>query len=216
MLPRRALAASIAIAFHAVALVAQTPGNGLELRAASSDSSHIDGGSVFTSVFTVKNLGADTARVQPTLIVPRGWTIVMGNSPFAIAPGKTETWLVGVSVPGSAPAARYLLRGALGGDGTTGSDSIVVQVNEHRALEIVSLEVPGWVIAGSRYEARFLVRNRGNVLSTVELSGSTSRGTRVDADPASATIAPGTSATVTVRVAVDGALARTTDDVLEL
>src|ERR1019366_1674746 len=149
MLPRRALAASIAIAFHAVALVAQTPGNGLELRAASSDSSHIDGGSVFTSVFTVKNLGADTARVQPTLIVPRGWTIVMGNSPFAIAPGKTETWLVGVSVPGSAPAARYLLRGALGGDGTTGSDSIVVQVNEHRAIEIVSLEMPGWVVAGS-------------------------------------------------------------------
>ena len=180
---RRALAASIAIAFHAVAIGAQTPGNGLELRAAATDSSRIDGGSVFTSVFTVKNLGADTARVQPTLIVPRGWTIVMGNSAFAIAPGKTETWLVGVSVPGSAPAARYTMRGALVADGSTVSDSIVVQVNEHRAIEIVSLEVPGWVIAGSRYEARFLVRNRGNVPSTVALSGSTSRGTRVETDP---------------------------------
>ena len=213
---RRALAASIAIAFHAVAIGAQKPGNGLELRAAATDSSRIDGGSVFTSVFTVKNLGADTARVQPTLIVPRGWTIVMGNTAFAVAPGKTETWLVGISVPGSAPAAKYTMRGALVADGSTVSDSIVVRVNEHRAIEIVSLDVPGWVIAGSRYEARFLVRNRGNVPSTVGLSGSTSRGTRVDADPLSATIAPGTSTTVTVRVALSGTLARTTDDVLEL
>ena len=212
---RRALAASIAIAFHAVATGAQTPGNGLELRAAATDSSRIDGGSVFTSVFTVKNLGADTARVQPTLIVPRGWTIVMGNTAFAIAPGKTETWLVGISVPGGAPAAKYTMRGALVADGSTVSDSIVVRVNEHRAIEIVSLDVPGWVIAGSRYEARFLVRNRGNVPSTVGLSGSTSRGTRVDADPLSATIAPGTSTTVTVRVALSGTLARTTDDVLD-
>jgi hypothetical protein len=108
------------------------------------------------------------------------------------------------------------MRGALVAGGTTVSDSIVVQVNEHRAIEIVTLEVPGWVIAGSRYEARFLVRNRGNVPSTVALTGSTGRGTTVAADPPSATIAPGTSATVTVRVALDGTLARATDDVLEL
>lgn len=216
MIRRRALAATLAIAFHAAAALAQAPGSGLQLRAASNDSARIDGGSVLTSVFTVKNLGVDTARVQPTLIVPKNWTIVMGNAAFAIAPGMTETWLVGVSVPGSAPAARYLLRGALVTDGATVSDSIVVQVNEHRAIEIVSLEAPGWVIAGTRYEARFLVRNRGNVSSDVKLSGSTSRGTRVETEPAIATIAPGTSTTVTVRVAVGGTLARTTDDVLEL
>jgi hypothetical protein len=216
MSPRSAVIASIAIALHAVAVVAHAQGGVIELRAAATDSSRIDGGSVFTSVFTVKNPGSDTARIQPTLLVPHGWTIVMGNAAFAVAPGKTETWLVGVSVPGSAPAAVYAVRGALIMGGTTVSDSILVHVNEHRAIEILSLDVPGWVMAGSRYEARFLVRNRGNVPSTVALSGSTGRGKHVDADPASTTIAPGTSATVTVRVAMAGTVARTTDDVLEL
>lgn len=216
MQPRTALTAMAAIALSALAAGAQAPGEGLRLRAASSDSARIDGGNVLTTVFTVRNLGADTARVRPAITVPRGWTVVMGNAPFAIAPGASETWLVGVSVPGSAPAGAYVIRGALLSGGATVSDSMPVRVNEHRAIDLLSLDVPGWVMAGSRYEARFLVRNRGNVPSSVILSGATSRGTRVVTDPATTTLAPGTGTTVTVRVAMNGALVRTTDDVLEL
>ena len=72
-------------------------------------------------------------------------------------------------------------------------------------------------MAGSRYEARFLVRNRGNVASPrFAFSGSTSRGTRSTRIRTSTTLAPGSSVIVTVRVAMAGTLARTTDDVLEL
>jgi hypothetical protein len=101
------------------------------------------------------------------------------------------------------------------GDATV-ADSITVRVNARRAIEVLSLDMPGWVMVGARYEARFLVRNRGNVVAPVRFSGSTSRGTRTDTDPDSATLAPGASTIVTVRVAMASALSRTTDDVLEL
>jgi hypothetical protein len=119
-------------------------------------------------------------------------------------------------VPGSAAAAAYIVRSELVANGQVVADSIAVRVNEHRAIEVLSVDVPGWVLAGARYESRFLVRNRGNVASTIALTGSTSRGTRCDAMPSSLTLDPGSSSTVTVRVAMSSALERTTDDVLEL
>ncbi len=191
-------------------------GDGIVLHAARSDSALVEGGSVVTAVFTVRNPRADTARVVPTILVPSGWAIVMGNMPFSVAPGVTDTWLVGVSVPASAPAGGYLIQGSLRDVGRTSSDSIPVRVAEHRAIEVLSLAIPGWVVAGARYEARFLVRNRGNVSSMFAFSGSTSRGTRSTTDPDSMMLAPGASTTVTVRVAMATTLARTTEDVLEL
>ena len=71
-------------------------------------------------------------------------------------------------------------------------------------------------MAGTRYESRFIVRNRGNVEATVSLAGATSRGTRVETMPATMTLAPGASASVTVRVAIANIYSHTTDDVAEL
>lgn len=218
---RPALVVLTAIAFHAMAAGAQAPGNGLKLRAAGNGAAAnggalVDGGTVLTTVFTVQNLGADTARVKPVITTPRGWAVVMGNAPFAVAPGASDTWLVGISVPRSAPAASYMVGGALLSGGGTVSDSVAVRVLERRGLEVLPLEMPGWVMAGSRYEARFLVRNRGNVQSAVALSGATSRGTRGDAVPARTTIAPGASTIVSVQVPMVATLVRSTDDVLEL
>ncbi len=216
MSPRLARLATAVIALHAMAAVARAQGGPLQLRSASTESARIEAGGVITAGFTVKNAGADSAHVQPTITVPRGWTVVMGSAPFTLAPGSTESWLVGVSVPGSATAGSYIVLGDLVANGQAVSDSIAVRVNEHRAIEVLSVDVPGWVLAGARYESRFLVRNRGNVASTIALTGSTSRGTHCDAMPSSLTLDPGASATVTVRVAIASALDRTTDDVLEL
>lgn len=213
---RRVFIVSAAIASLALATVARAQNNGLTLRTASADSARIDAGSVLTTVFTVRNAGRDTIRALPTVTVPKGWTVVMGTAPLSVAPGAFDTWLVGVSVPQSASAQRYVMSGSLAAAGVTVSDSIVVRVNERRALEILSIDMPGWVMAGSRYESRFIVRNRGNVSSTVSLSGATSRGTRCETVPASLTLAPGGSAPVTVRVAIANTFERTTDDVLEL
>ena len=91
-----------------------------------------------------------------------------------------------------------------------------MRINERRAVEVLNIDTPGWVIAGARYESRFLVRNRGNVSSVLSLAGATSRGTRVETMPTQLTLAPGASGMVTVRVAMPNNFDRTTDDVLEL
>ncbi len=217
MRARPARLASFVVALVATATVARAQESGtLQMRSASSENPRVDAGSVVTSVFSVKNAGVDTIHALPTITVPRGWSVVMGNAQLNLAPGASDTWLVGVSIPSSAPAESYVVRGALTTTGQTVADSIIVRVNERRAIEILSIDVPGWVIAGSRYESRFLVRNRGNVSANISLSGSTSRGTRCDALPSALTLAPGASATVSVRVAIANNFDRTTDDVLEL
>ena len=210
-----ALFASVAIALVATATEARAQSGTLTVRPAAA-TPRTDAGTVLTSVFTMKNAGTDTIRALPTVTVPRGWTVVMGGSPFVLAPGSTDTWIVGVAVPTGAAAKSYLIRASLAFSRDTVSDSVVVIVNERRAIEVLSIDMPGWVIAGSRYESRFLVRNRGNVAATVTLDGSTSRGTRVETMPSTLTLAPGASAPVTVRVAIANTFDRTADDVLEL
>jgi hypothetical protein len=217
---RSARFVSLAIACFAMASVAHAqsgPQSGaLTVRAASGESTRIDAGGVSTSAFTVKNTSADTIHATPLLAVPRGWTVVMGTAPVAIAPGTMDTWLVGIAIPASAPANNYVVRASLATAHDTTTDSIFVRVNERRVLEVLPMDVPGWVLAGARYESRFLVRNRGNVSSTVVLLGATGRGTHAEALPAGVTLAPGASTMVTVRVAIGTAFDRTTDDVLEL
>lgn len=216
MLRRSALRAATVVAFLATAAAARAQDGALQVRTTSSDAVHADAGTVVTAVFAVKNGGADSIRALPMLTVPHGWSVVMGSAPVVLAAGAADTWLVGVSVPASTPAGGYVMRGALAAHDTTPSDSIVVYINERHALEVLPVDLPGWVMAGSRYESRFIVRNRGNVETTVALTGSTSRGTRVETMPEVLTLAPGASATVSVRVAIANVYSSTTDDVAEL
>ncbi|MGH7655632.1 MAG: NEW3 domain-containing protein, partial [Gemmatimonadaceae bacterium] len=213
---RSALLTATAVAFVATAAAARAQDGKLELRATSAAETHADAGSVVTSVFAIKNTGADTVHALPALSMPKGWSVVMGAAPVVLAPGAADTWLVGISIPASAPAGGYVVRSGLAAGGMTPSDSTVIYVNERRALEVLPIDLPTWVMAGARYESRFIVRNRGNVESTISLSGATSRGTRVETMPESMTLAPGASATATVRIAIANIYSTTTDDVAEL
>ena len=128
MIRRAALIATIAFALFATVAATAAHAQGgapsvLQLRAASSARAQIDGGTVLTSVFTVKNTGADTIHALPTITVPRGWTVVMGSAPLTLAPGATDTWLVGISVPASAAAKSYVVNGSLAAAGVTVSDT---------------------------------------------------------------------------------------------
>ena len=90
----------------------------------------------------------------------------MGSTPFTVAPGASETWLVGVEVPGSAPATSYVVaRGAPVQRRNDGRfDRLCESTSVARSKSCRSTSRAG-CMAGSRYEARFLVRNRGNVVA---------------------------------------------------
>ncbi|HXD22473.1 MAG TPA: NEW3 domain-containing protein, partial [Gemmatimonadaceae bacterium] len=216
MTRRAAVLTSVAIALFAPAAVARAQAGDLQLRAASTGDVRADAGAVVTAVFTVRNAGRDSLHATPAIAVPRGWSVVMGSTPLTLAPGAGDTWLVGVSIPSGAPAEPYVVRASLKFGGAVVSDSIEVRVNERRAVDVLLIDTPGWVVAGARYESRFVVRNRGNVTSTFSLAGSTSRGTRCETTPSSLTLGAGASAVVTVRVAMANTFDRTTDDVAEL
>src|SRR5581483_343177 len=120
-----------------------------------------------------------------------------------------------ISAPANAAAGMYIVRATIAED-PSAADSIVIRVAEVRAAELLPMDVPGWVVAGGDYQARFVVRNRGNVVSTFALTGTTSRGRRCLVDVPSVTLAPGATATVTMRVIGMPATARASDDVVEL
>ena len=207
-----ALAAALSVA--PASLTAQL--STLRVQAARKDTIQVEGGGVATVAFIVTNDGADTVRFEPRLQVPAGWTVVMGTSPFRIAPHSSTAWLTSVAIPSSAAFGVYLFGGGVSQAGGMSGDSVSVHVNERRALEILSIEAPAWTIAGGRYEARFLVRNRGNVPEHVSFTATSGRGTRADAQPSAANLSPGANALVTVRAAIAAGLMRSTDDVIEL
>ncbi len=221
--PFTSLRRTAAVAFLAIAAFARVgdaqgapaeAGPAVTIRAARSDTVRVDAGAALTAVFALRNVSpTDSARVTVRLALPAAWRTVTGESQFVLAPGAGDTWLAGVSVPVAAASGTYLVRGSLDGGG---SDSLVVQVAERRGLEVVALDAPGWVMAGDGYEARFMVRNTGNVPATVQLVPGAGRAASAVAEPASLKLAAAASAVVTVRTAITPAARHTADDVVQL
>src|ERR1043166_6952092 len=213
---RRAVLGIAALAFSAgvSALSAQTPA--ARLRAGRRDTIPVDSGAAVTAVFAVANSGRDSLRARASLVIPRGWSTLTGTSEIALAPNASDTWLVSVGAPANAPAGVYVVRARIEAAGVNAADSVFIRVAERRALELMPVDVPGWVPSDGGYDARFIVRNRGNVASTVSLSGTSTRGTRCAVDLPTATLAPGVSATVTLHVAAAPHATRATDDLIEL
>ena len=215
MKPFRVLPLALA-AVLAVAAPAAAQSGGVRLQPARVDTNGVHGGDVITAVFPVANSAADTAHVVPAIDVPAGWTVVMGTAPFTLAPGAHDTWLVSVSAPAQAPAGRYVVHAALTAQGATVADSVLVRVRERRGVDVLPLHVPGWTMAGRAYDARFLVRNTGNVAANLVLVGHSSRGLRTTLDTTRMTLAPGASSPLAVRVVMTDSVSQTTTDVLEV
>ena len=190
----------------------QTPASSLVVTAARRDTALVDSSSAVTVVFRISNTGRDTATVSPTLVLPRGWEPLIHAAPMRIAPGATELWIAGVHAPQSAAAGTYTVRGTV----DASSDSALVLLTERRAIEVIPLDAPGWIISGGAYTARFLVRNRGNVTTTVALSATSSRGARAMVNLPVVSLAPGGTSTVEVREASTSIGGRAQDDIVEL
>ena len=90
----------------------------------------------------------------------------MGTTPFAIAPNSSGIMMVSVVVPARAIAGTYVLDVAVG---LQVRDSVIVRVPRRQALEVTLVDKPGYVVSGQPYEARFVVRNRGNFPARVRV-----------------------------------------------
>jgi len=185
----------------------------VSLRAARADAVTIDAGDVVTSAFIARNVGPDTARVRLRLEVPRGWSALAAGDPMKVAPAGKELILASVSTPHSTAAGRYLIRAGLD---VGAMDSLVVIVRARRGMDVLPLDVPGWVLAGAPFSVRFLVRNRGNLTAHVRLDGWSVQGVRCRTEPDAAVLEPGATVVVSVIGVATASLVRTVDDLVEL
>ena len=165
-----------------------------------------------TAAFTVTNRSGDIVHVTPRIRAPEDWPVLMGTTPFAIAPHAASTVMVSVVVPARVAAGTYTVHL---GAGTSVSDSVIVRVAQRRAVDVSLLEKPGYTVSGGSYTARFLVRNRGNTRTRMRLRARSTLGRATLTDTLLAIDADGAN-TVQVTVATPRNLAAAADDVLEL
>ena len=211
----RLLLAGGALALLTTDLAAQVSG-GVSLEARGRG--RIEATTTATALFSVRNVRGDSARLMAHADVPTGWTVLTGASTILVAPGATETLVLSVAVPARARAGTYPLRVSLtsGENFSLVTDSVLVVVPARRGLDLELLDRPTYAIAPRTYEARFLVRNRGNAPSSVRLSAGSRIGAAAIVGDELLWLDAGATREISVRVSPHRLLRGAEDDVVEI
>ena len=171
-----------------------------------------------TAALRITNRSTQRVSVIPRIVVPADWSVPVGALPFALAPGESDSWIVGIRVPARAPAGRYRI--AISAEDSASQliarDSLTVHVSAVHGLELSLTNRPTYAVSGDTYRAAFVLRNRGNVVTTVMLRGTSALVGAVALDSTQLTLGAGASLPVVVRVATRTKGQQAQDDVLEL
>jgi hypothetical protein len=156
-------------------------------------------GEALTIPFRVTSLSSTGTMIDGQASLPAGWGAT-GGAARELAPGEAELRLLGVRVPASAAAGRYVVRYTAG----AGADSAAVVVSARRRV-VVEPETtePPMVVAGQPYAVRFRVANRGNVAERLELRVAADGGAAPRADSSALRLPAGAERVVTVRAGTD-------------
>jgi len=171
-----------------------------------------------TTAIAITNGRPDSLHVVPRIDLPQEWRLLTGLPTQSVAGGESGLIMVGLSVPTRAAAAQYFVPVALveaGSDRLLAADTITVVVPRRRAVELGLLERPNFVVAGRSYDARFLLRNRGNAPTIVQLAVKSSLGVP-SLLPTSVTLDANESRVLRVRVQTRAAVNAAIDDILEV
>jgi hypothetical protein len=125
---------------------------------------------------------------------------------------------VSVRIPARAAAGRYTIS-VSAEDSVSHAvlrDSIRINVLTLKGLELSLTNRPTYAVSGTAYRTSFLLRNKGNVVTTVAITGKSALGGMVAVDSALLTLPAGASVPVSVRVSTSTRGQQALDDVLEL
>ena len=209
MVRLRALAAAAIVA--ASPALAQT--TGVDVLATRRDTARAS--ATVTVPFSLSNGGADSTTIAPGIDLPASWTLLMGAAPVHVPAGASAVVIVSAAVPARTPAGIYVIRlSAARGQGRS-IDSVVVRVPERHAFEVSLRDRPGFVIAGNAYDAKFLVRNRGNAPAELRLFAQSTSGV-VTVSDSLLHLEPDESRVVATRVVTSARAEEAADDVVEL
>jgi hypothetical protein len=171
-----------------------------------------------SSVLRISNRGGSRATLAPHIELPADWSAPMGTLPFEVAPGGADNWIVSVRIPARAAAGHYTID--LSAEDTaahvTLRDSLRINVLAIKGLELSLTNRPTYAVSGTAYRTSFLLQNKGNVVTTVRISGKSALGGTVAIDSALLVLPAGASVPLSIRVSTSTKGQQAQDDVLEL
>ena len=171
-----------------------------------------------STVLRVSNRGAARAALVPRIELPAEWSAPMGSLPFELAPGEADNWIVSVRIPARAAAGRYNI--AITAEDAASHvvlrDSLRIDVLAIKGLELSLTNRPTYAVSGTAYRTSFLLQNKGNVVTTVVISGKSALGGSVAVDSSLLVLPAGASVPLSVRVSTSTKGQQAQDDVLEL
>ena len=136
-----------------------------------------DGGRMATALRTMQNASAGDARVVPAVELPAGWRLALGTEAMLVSAGSAATWVVGAVAPNGARAGDYTLPYVLRAEPVDGGEpsalvrgALCVRVPA-RVRADVRVAPLGVVVAGDTAHVTVLVRNTGNVPTSLRLRG---------------------------------------------
>ncbi|HJQ19294.1 MAG TPA: carboxypeptidase-like regulatory domain-containing protein [Gemmatimonadaceae bacterium] len=175
-------------------------------------------GTTVTAPFILTNLRDRQLRTVQRIDLPRDWKLVTGNNPLSLQASETGLAMVSAMVPGKTLAGTYGIRVAFF-DAVTekflACDSINIVIEPRKQVDVTSLQHPSFIISGRSYDASFVVRNRGNVRSALQLKARSTLGSAELVERA-LDLAPGESRNIRIHVKDASTAGMSSDDVVEL
>jgi hypothetical protein len=175
-------------------------------------------GTTVTAPVIIGNPRPRLLQTVQRIDLPPDWRLLMGKTPLTMQSGESALLMVGFAVPARAAAGPYVVTVRVfdvANERLLGLDSIVVVVPRRRALEVAMLDRPRYVVSGKSYDAGFLVRNRGNMPTTIRLVARSSLGAAAIPDTA-IHLAADEERTIHAHVRTPSGLEAAMDDVLEI
>lgn len=165
--------------------------------------------------FLIINNTSDDRNISPEITLPKGWKLVIKDSPFVLNANKSSIRLINFLVPRNALAGKYNitysvkaknLLSSSGGDvidvisESYNLQVIVLPINE---LKINLLNAPEYILAGNEYQASFSVTNESNAEKTIIIETNNQENLSSIADVKKLQLASGESKTINVTVKSD-------------
>ena len=129
--------------------------------------------SFLTRSFLVTNRSTVSHEILENVLLPEGWQLVTPGSLFSLGPSESDLRLVCVAVPAYAAPGPYPLtyiakdRADSTAYGRSEASVVVLSIIN---VEIITRDVPSWVLAGDEYSVQFQTINRSNTPCRISLT----------------------------------------------
>ncbi len=151
---------------------AVTSTDSLKVSAVRAGSPEVEPPRIVTSIFLITNNSSRDIEVSSRVDLPDGWLVITGDSTIYLGANQRDISLVSILVPRTSQPRQYQITytvSAVGRPDLADCCSVPIVILPVAKLEVKSLGVPDFVVAGDEFKASFAISNRGNAAVEVRL-----------------------------------------------